>query len=959
MQSAHVRAAVIISCLFLGSISGTTFAFRNGPPAGFNGSTASAGSSCQACHGITVGGGSVQIIGAPTTYTPNTVYNISVRVADATKLGAGFQISVEDAAGAHRGTLIISDAVNTQKNLGNMNWVNHTGTGVNNAVAGWAGMGNAATYNLQWQAPATDQGALTFWAAGNAINNDFFSTGDIIYLTSVSTVFGGGGACCNDTSGICTEGQLQASCEGGGGRFGGAGSTCATINPPCIAPTGACCNDGTGICTEAQTQSACQSGGGRYGGNNSNCVSINPPCLPPATGACCNPFRGECDNGRTKAACEADGFRYGGDGSDCATINPACDSPISISLEPLVTGLSSPVDLTSPNDNSGRIFIVDQTGVILIVDSGGNLLPVPFLDVTAKLPVLNAFFDERGLLGMAFHPDYASNGRFFIRYSAPRPGAPGEPCFGTSRGCHFEVLAEYKVSLADPNLADPNSEVILYTADEPQFNHNSGQVAFGPDGYLYFTLGDGGGAHDGLADVPPSHGPIGNGQDRFAKLGKMHRLDVDSPPQLPLPYAIPADNPFADGVDGLPEIYAYGLRNPFRFSFDDGPGGDGTLWLPDVGQNLFEEVNIGVIGGNYGWVIREGAHCFNPLAPLVPPANCATTGALGEPFIDPVMEYIHPVACTSDANCAVFGLGCDEAKGQCENEGGISICGGYVYRGSECPSLVGKYVFGDFSSAFGSPGGRLYYFDTTGPNAYARRQFFLAPNNAPLGLFLKSLGEDADGELYVLASTALGPFGTTGGVYRIAPPIPAAVGESPKYISVVSPPSPDPYALVVAPDCPTAPERYVGTPFGPNNIAHLLDNPANAARLTSKQWGRTVHITGADVVPLASYGVHVDCGPQGVPILSAAGQASTRRWGDVTEPFNPPSATVQPDFADIAAIVDRFRNLPGALPATRVDLVGESTQTVCVPGGIIDFQDIGYAVNAFKGIGYPCATPCP
>jgi glucose/arabinose dehydrogenase len=136
----------------------------------------------------------------------------------------------------------------------------------------------------------------------------------------------------------------------------------------------------------------------------------------------------------------------------------------------------------------------------------------PFLDIVGKLPVLNPFFDERGLLGLAFHPDYENNGRFFIRYSVPRAGDPSEPCFGSSRVCHSEVLAEYSVSAGDPNLADPTSEIVLFTVDGPQFNHDAGNVAFGPDGFLYFTLGDGGGAHDGLADSPPSHGPIGTGK---------------------------------------------------------------------------------------------------------------------------------------------------------------------------------------------------------------------------------------------------------------------------------------------------------------------------------------------------------------------------------------------------------------------------------------------------------------
>ncbi len=411
---------------------------------------------------------------------------------------------------------------------------------------------------------------------------------------------------------------------------------------------------------------------------------------------------------------------------------------VTIKLETVAAGLTGPEHLTHAGDGSGRLFIVDQAGQIRIVKNG-VLLSRPFLDLTALLPALNPGFDERGLLGLAFHPDYVHNGRFFVRYSAPRAGSAGEPCFGTTRGCHEEILAEFGVS-SDPDLANPGGR-ILFRVDKPQFNHNSGTVAFGPDGFLYFTLGDGGGANDGLADNPPSHGPFGNAQNIEVPLGKILRLDVDSPPQAPRPYATPADNPFL-GRDGLDEIYAYGLRNPFRFAFDDGPGGDGTLWLADVGQNLFEEVDTIVNGGNYGWVIREGSHCFDPFNPLTPPASCSSTGAFGEPFIEPIVDYSHA-------------------------EGGISVIGGYVYRGTRSPDLTGKYVFGDFSASFGAPGGRLYFLERPDPDSFAIREFVNGPGDRPYGLFLKGFGEDQDREVYALGSTALAPTGNTGVVQRI------------------------------------------------------------------------------------------------------------------------------------------------------------------------------------------------
>jgi len=451
----------------------------------------------------------------------------------------------------------------------------------------------------------------------------------------------------------------------------------------------------------------------------------------------------------------------------CAASNARASTPIAIELELVVDGLAAPVQVTHAGDGSGRLFIVDQAGLIRVLENG-VLLPAPFLDVTAKLPALGAVFDERGLLGLAFHPDYPNNGRFFVRYSAPRVGAPDEPCTtsGFNPGCHAEVLAEYQVSVGDPNLADPTSEVILFSVDEPQFNHNAGAVAFGPDGFLYFSLGDGGGANDGLNEASLPHGPIGNGQNIDTFLGTLLRIDVDSPPGPGLSYAIPLDNPFVGGP-GLDEIYAYGFRNPYQFSFDDGPGGDGSIYLADVGQNLFEEVDIVAKGGNYGWVIREGFHCFDPFNPTVPPAVCPAVGTmLGDPLLDPVNEYLHPVPCLVDADCAPLGVSCG-GNGLCENEGGISVIGGYIYRGSANPALLGRYVFGDFSAAFFVATGRLYWFDIAGPDAYLRNEFCIAPDGNPLGKFLKGFGEDEDGEVYVAVSDALAPFGDTGSVLRI------------------------------------------------------------------------------------------------------------------------------------------------------------------------------------------------
>jgi glucose/arabinose dehydrogenase len=431
--------------------------------------------------------------------------------------------------------------------------------------------------------------------------------------------------------------------------------------------------------------------------------------------------------------------------------------PVQIGLEVVAEGLTAPVFLTHPGDGSGRLFIVDQAGQIRVVKDD-VLLPLPFLDISSRMVSVNPVYDERGLLGLAFHPDYASNGRFFVRYSAPRAGDSEEPCNqpGFIVGCHEEILAEFRV-LGDPgssDVADPASEVIHHRVNQPQFNHNGGQVAFGPDGLLYLSLGDGGGANDGLADEPPSHGSTGFGQDVTSPLGSILRIDVDAAPSPGLTYAIPPGNPFASG-GGAAEVYAYGFRNPYRFSFD----GQGSLYVGDVGQNLFEEIDIvpvlttpGLL--NYGWVVREGFECFDPLAPTTPPANCATTGSKGEPLRDPVMSYTHAE--------------------------GLAIVGGYVYRGSMSPALKGQFIFGDFSRDFG-PSGRLFYTSTSGPDAFQLNEFFLLPNGAPLGQAVFGIGEDEQGELYLLASDNIGPNGTAGVIYRLVDPT------SPVYSSIPVP----------------------------------------------------------------------------------------------------------------------------------------------------------------------------
>lgn len=404
-----------------------------------------------------------------------------------------------------------------------------------------------------------------------------------------------------------------------------------------------------------------------------------------------------------------------------------------IGIEPVVTNLTAPLILISPQDDTGRRFIVDQVGTIWVLNEEGELLGNPFLDLTDRMVDLNPGYDERGLLGLAFHPDYAENERLFVYYSAPlRDGGPG----GWNHTSH---LSEFTVLADNPDQADPDSERIIMEIDQPQSNHNGGQITFGPDGYLYIALGDGGGAHD----IGTGHtDEIGNGQDITNLLGSILRIDVDGDE----PYGIPDDNPFV-GDEGRDEIFAYGFRNPFRMSFDS--QGDQQLFAADVGQDLWEEVNIVELGGNYGWPIKEGTHCFSADSPRNPPDECPDTGPWGEPLIDPILEY-------PNANIAE-GLG-------------RAVIGGFIYRGSDLPEFEGRYIFGDWSRSFGQPLGTL--FVATPPDNDNEEWPFeelevTERADGRLGEYVLGFGRDANDELYILTSESGGPSGDTGMVYRI------------------------------------------------------------------------------------------------------------------------------------------------------------------------------------------------
>jgi quinoprotein glucose dehydrogenase len=380
-----------------------------------------------------------------------------------------------------------------------------------------------------------------------------------------------------------------------------------------------------------------------------------------------------------------------------------------ITLKPVLTQLTDerPVWMSEAPDGTGRLFVVYQTGKILVVkkgSAGGDAKE--FFNIEARDPKVD---NECGLLSIAFHPGFATNHLFYVYYNQRSPaGQHTEPQNYPIR----TVISEFSVSTNDPDQADLKSERIILEVPQPFGNHKGGELAFGPDGYLYLGLGDGGNGGD----------PFGSGQSTSTLLAKMLRIDVSSPStvghgrnQRHLQYTIPSDNPFVNEPDinsgARKEIYAYGLRNPWRYSWDRATG---ALWCGDVGQDLWEEVDLIVKGGNYGWSVREGAHHFKP-------------GPVGAQYIEPIMEYTHR------PNLQAEGLFPDHSIGLC-------IIGGYVYRGKSFPALDGIYIYGDYN--LGTIWGMRY--DLAAQKVTAEGTLLQQPDN------IDSFAEDADGEIYAL-----------------------------------------------------------------------------------------------------------------------------------------------------------------------------------------------------------------
>ncbi|MFP6699951.1 MAG: PQQ-dependent sugar dehydrogenase [Alphaproteobacteria bacterium] len=446
-----------------------------------------------------------------------------------------------------------------------------------------------------------------------------------------------------------------------------------------------------------------------------------------------------------------------------------------VQLQLVADGLNAPIFLVESPDGSGRRIIGEQMGVAYVLDKNGDLGKQPFLDLRDKVVPLLQAFDERGLLALAFHPDFANNGLFYVNYSAkPRPDSPfkGKTAY-TWRTSEFRVDPDY------PDRADPASERVLLQLDWVNRKHNGGGLAFGPDGYLYIGVGDSGGAH-GVPNIyiPPKidkndkfrhskkisedpfeipkkfHKYDKYAQDTTRLNGKILRIDVNNYAGGGHPaYAIPSTNLFRSKAEGRGEIYAWGFRNPFRLSFDR--GGSGDMFVSGVAESFWETVYLVQRQGNYGWSIREGRHCYLRERAYDPPKVCPRHGPLGEAIHDPIIEY---------ANWSVKR---PWSKVKVEPMGTANV-GGFLYRGAAIPELYGRFVFGDFSSIIQKPSGQL--FAATPASKWGA--LWTVERLHQIDVRLHSLAEDGDGELYLL-TTALGiPVGNTGKVWKLVPAMP-------------------------------------------------------------------------------------------------------------------------------------------------------------------------------------------
>jgi glucose/arabinose dehydrogenase len=373
-------------------------------------------------------------------------------------------------------------------------------------------------------------------------------------------------------------------------------------------------------------------------------------------------------------------------------VQNAGPSPITLKVQAITDALEAPTVMAFPGN--GDIWVAEQKGKIRVIKDG-KLKDEPLLDLKSKMIKVNNGYEERGLLGIALHPKFKINHKFYVFYSAP----------SANKSDHMDVIAEYKMPVGGGAI-DPNSGRIILTQEKPDGNHDGGCLQFGPDGYLYISFGDGGGQGD-------KHGEIGNGQKMDILLGKILRVDINTPQG----YLVPKDNPFVGRKDAKPEIWAYGFRNPYRFSFDKVSK---QLFAGEVGQDLWEEVDIVKKGANYGWRLFEGTHPYNP-----------ASGSDTKGITMPITEYHH--------------------------KEGVSVIGGYVYNGSQIAVLKSKYFFADWA-------GPIFYLEKAGTK-WNRGKVIL--QNLPPNLKITGFGEDPSGELYMMTNADTGPGAVKGSVYKI------------------------------------------------------------------------------------------------------------------------------------------------------------------------------------------------
>ena len=474
-----------------------------------------------------------------------------------------------------------------------------------------------------------------------------------------------------------------------------------------------------------------------------------------------------------------------------------------VGVETVAEGMTAPTDMAVADEEQERYFVTDQTGEVWVVTPEEGRLEEPFVDVSGRMVELGEFagtyanpeseYDERGLLGIEFHPDFAENRLFYLHYSAPRTDDMPEDWD------HIEVLSEFTAN-QDGTSADLDSERVLLEIESPQYNHDAGPLAFGPDGYLYYPMGDGGGRDDNLyghVDDWYDTNTGGNGQDVTDNLlGSVLRIDVRDTRDGGAPYTVPEDNPFVgEGNPGLDEIWAYGFRNPFGISFDSA----GNCFVADAGQELWEEASVVENGGNYGWNVKEGTHCFSTDQPGDPEAitECPTNEPDEAPYdgselVDPVVEFPH------------------NYEGEAV---GITVVGGHRYENDAIADLAGKYVFGAWTtdaareepdgrvlaatppegfgegddgaltpageteSGMGTQTGTENETGTPDPTDVPRGELwemeelvFAGSEDGSLGYFVRMFGQDPDGNVYVLANRRGVPQGDTGVVLRLVPP---------------------------------------------------------------------------------------------------------------------------------------------------------------------------------------------